>query len=121
MLPRATHSLRAVRSHTRHIISRDCLWSRRYATINASVAQAIRDGFVEVRSALALVNQGERLNTAQEQVVQLTKQLDVSALWSFMLFVDVTGYRIQSSGPETTHLRHENSSSFRTFQSRPGR
>ena len=52
----------------------------RPATSNAATLQAIRDGFSEVRGALALVNQGERLSVAQKQISELTKELDVRQL-----------------------------------------
>ena len=50
----------------------------RHASTNVAAAQAIRDGFGEVRNALALVNQGERLRIAQQQISQLSNELEVS-------------------------------------------
>lgn len=78
MLPRAARSFVAAHSQRAHLDSRLAAVNFRYASSNAAAAQAIRNGIFEVQSALALVNQGERLKIAQQQVAALTRELDVS-------------------------------------------
>lgn len=118
MLSRAVRSFGAVSYHFAHVNARYLFWARCYASSNASTIQAIRDGFTEVRTALTLVNQGERLSTAQREVAQLTKELDVRDFQPY-LFVNLTYDRIQIYGRKITRLHHESNSSSRTSQSRP--
>ena len=78
MLSRAARSLNLSRIKLlKPLLQNVDLSGTRLASSNAATLQAIRDGFAEVRGALALVNQGERLNVAQQQVLELTKELDV--------------------------------------------
>lgn len=78
MLSRAAQSLSSSRSQLVKPSLRYWRFSGvRLASSNAATLQAIRDGFSEVRSALALVNRGERLSVAQSQVSELSKELEV--------------------------------------------
>jgi hypothetical protein len=81
MLFRALSALSATRCQSR--ISSNCvlkLGLRRHASGTPSAVHSlVRDGFIEIRSALDLVNQEGRLKDAQRQVSTLSKELEVSS------------------------------------------
>lgn len=117
MLSRAVRSFTSARPHLQQGRIQQGLAAHRCVSSNAATTQAIRDGFIEVRSALALVNQGERLSEAQKQVAELARELDVSHWLSELLF-RLKCRRIQTCGLPTMQLLRASSSSSRIFRSR---
>lgn len=48
------------------------------APSSAAVHSSIREAFIDIRNSLSLINQGERVKVAEDQVKQLTDELAVS-------------------------------------------
>ncbi|KAH8119759.1 peptide chain release factor [Phellopilus nigrolimitatus] len=67
----------------RRILVQTARWASTTAPPTAAALQSsIRDAFADIRNALSLVNQGERLKTADAQAKELVKELEDADIWT---------------------------------------